>query len=357
MRHPLSHVAIAAALTLAQAPSSALQAAPAQNQSSETSPRITGFDVDSVAQLSPGTDLRFTVWGTPGAQAMLQIEGAQRQLLLNETRPGVYEGTYTISSRDDVKPDARVDANLRQGSRVGSARLDEVLQKGYGAAPQAAAASPRIDRFEVRPRGNMTDAKQVDFTLIGTPGGRASVRMVGAQNRFNLEERRPGEYVGTYTLQAHDRLADKDPLVGMLRVGGLTSQATIDDVTHLNTRGRKPFAACPDCATVQAINRVEVDGDGKYIGGTVAGGVLGAILGNQVGGGRGRDLARVAGAVGGAVAGREIQKRNTQVKEHYEVVVTMRDSGERKVVSMDQAPALRVGDAVMLKEGGLTLQR
>jgi hypothetical protein len=68
---------------------------PAAAVTAATTPRVTGFDVEQVMQLNPGTDLSFTVWGTPGAQAALQIDGAQRALALIETSPGIYRGTYT----------------------------------------------------------------------------------------------------------------------------------------------------------------------------------------------------------------------------------------------------------------------
>jgi len=355
MNRKLSALALASALSLCVPMTSAALESRPTAASSNASPRVTGFNVDQVAQLAPGTDLRFTLWGTPGAIAAVQIDGASRPLVMFESRPGVYEGIYTISTRDQIKPDAHVDANLRLGSRVSSARLDEWLLTGERRGNEnSAMPAPRIDSFELRAGPDTRSGKSIDFELRGTPGGRAMVRMVGAQSRFRLDERSPGDYFGTYWLQPSDRLQDKDPIVGVLRVNGRTVTTQVDDAVQLRQFSQRGDAPCSDCATVVSVNRIEVSGDGNYIGGTIAGGVLGAVLGNQVGGGRGRDLARVAGVLGGAWAGREVQKRNTDPEQHYEVVVEMRDSGERKVVTMEQQPDFKAGDGVQLKDGALT---
>ena len=322
-------------------------------------PRITGFDVQPVDQLTPGTELNFTLYGTPGALATLQIDGARRPATLYETSAGVYKGSYTISTRDQIQPDARVNANLRNGNRVAAATLDEWLQNGWQPPPQAGADAPRIERFDVRPIADSRAGQQLEFRLVGTPGGRAVVRMVGAQSRFRLQEERSGEYLGTYTLRPGDRLDDKDPIVARLRVGDRVVTSRLDTPPVLQQAQWRAGSDrwCPECATVQAINRVEVEGDGNYIGGTVAGGLLGAVLGNQVGGGSGRTAARVAGAVGGALVGREVQKRNQDSQHRYEVVLRMRDDGSRQVVSYDQMPDLRVGDKVRLHDGQISADR
>ena len=334
---------------------------PAAAASAAATPRVTGFDVEQVSQLSPGTDLSFTVWGTPGAQAALQIDGAQRALALVESSPGIYRGIYTISQRDHIQPDARVSANLRNGNRVGSAILDEDLQSGappVAAAAVAAGVEPKIDRFEVRHGAPGAQGRQLDFTLVGTPGGRANVRMVGAQPRFRLTETRTGTYTGSYTVRPNDKLDPKDAIVARLRVGERSTSTTLENALDVNRLNKLALAQpCADCATVTAVNRVEVEGDGRYIGGAVAGGLLGAVLGSQVGSGSGRTAAQVAGVLGGAVLGREVQKRTQDKEDHFEVVLRMRDDGSQRMVSYDDAPAFKVGDKVRLSDGGLTLDR
>lgn len=330
------------------------------SQAVNATPRITGFDVEQVAQLVPGTELAFTVWGTPGATAALQIDGAQRALALTEIGPGVYRGIYTISQRDRIAADARVSANLRSGNRVGTATLDEWLQTGAeAAAATAAAGGPVIDRFEVRHGDGRNQGQLIDFRVVGTPGGRANVRMVGAQPpRFRLTETRPGEYTGTYTIRAGDHFDPKDPFVAILRVGDRSTRSTLANALDTRRIGQLSQAyACSECATVTAVNRVEVEGDGSYVTGTVAGGVLGAVIGSQVGGGSGRTAAQVAGALGGALLGREVQKRNQGKEDHYEVMLRMRDTGTVQMVTYEDPPPFKTGDKVLLRDGVLTLQR
>ncbi len=350
----LTTLAVACAIALTQMPAALAQTTP--YRAVATAPRITGFDVEQVPQLSPGTELGFTVWGTPGAQASLQIDGAQRPLSLIETGPGVYKGVYTISQRDRLQPNAQVSANLRNGNKVGSAVLDEVLQSGWqsSAAPEADGA-PVIERFEVRHGGDRKAGNQLHFTLRGTPGGRAVVRLVGAQERFRLVEGRPGQYDGVYTIRDSDRLNPSNPIVARLKVGDRTISTTLEnalDAKRLSSL--RPAVACSDCATVLAVNRVEVEGDGSYVGGTVAGGLLGAVLGSQVGKGSGRTAAQVVGTVGGAVLGREIQKRGDK-KQVYEVQLRMQD-GSQQMLSFDNPPDFKAGDKVRLRDGQLSPQ-
>lgn len=115
-------VAALATLCLAVAGSSWAQATGA--------PRVDAFDVEEVTRLAAGTTLRFTVSGTPGAHATLQIEGAHRTLAVSEVEPGFYEGAYTVDGVDRIAPDARVSADLRIGHRVGHAVLEEPLVLG-----------------------------------------------------------------------------------------------------------------------------------------------------------------------------------------------------------------------------------
>ena len=103
---------------------------------SSAMPRVDAFDVEEVTRLAAGTPLRFTLSGTPGAAAVLNIEGAQRTLVLAEVEPGLYEGSYTVDGFDRIAPDARVTADLRVGHRVASAVLEEPLVLGTAVQAQ-----------------------------------------------------------------------------------------------------------------------------------------------------------------------------------------------------------------------------
>lgn len=326
----------------------------------QQAPEVNGFDLEQVEQLTPGTELNFILYGTPRGRAALSIEGAQRDLVLAETQPGVYRGIYTISRRDKLVPGSSVTANLRSGNRVASAVLDEPLLAGWNPPPPVNASLPRIDRLDFVPANvSAGNLPALDMVMFGTPGGRASARIGDARGRTVLQEGRPGEYRGRYQLRADERLEVGTEVVANLRVDDhrASTKFTLPIASPgAPPRGVRPVAAgyCADCGVVAAINRVEVKGDGNYVG-ALAGGVLGAVLGNQVGKGDGRTAAQIAGAIGGAVAGREIQRRSNRT-EHFEVLVDMRHGGQQ-TVTFNAPPELAIGDRVRLTDGNLVRDR
>jgi outer membrane lipoprotein SlyB len=293
-------------------------------------PRVSSIDVRAVDRVEPGADLDFTVWGSSGAVASLQIDGAMRPITLYEDSPGVYRGTYTVARRDRISPDSRVTVNLRRGNRVATATLAEPLQADWP-APVATGARPEIARVAVTD-GGRRNPDTLRFTLTGTPGGQASVQLQGSNPRvLVMEEIRPGEYTVLHRLAPGARVAVDRPLVARLRIGDRVATSSVDNAyQNVNLAGRGDAQWCADCGVVEAVNAVEVDGNGKVIG-TLAGGALGALLGSQI-------------AVGGALIGREIARRQGHSVK-YEVVVRL-NQGERRVLVQESAPSVKVGDAV-----------
>ncbi|MEC5216037.1 outer membrane lipoprotein SlyB [Actimicrobium sp. GrIS 1.19] len=327
----------------------------AQQYNNSSAPRIDGFNVNEVRTLSPGTDLNFTVYGTPGGNATLRIAGAVRNLALSEVEPGQYEGTYTISGRDRLSARSAVTANLRTGNQVASAVLGESLQVGVGYHPRAQrdAILPKIERFEVQPVTDLSGGNELKFTLFGTPGGKADMTIGGTTGRFFLPEVNAGEYVGSYTIRRRDRVQSDSPVVVNLRVGNAVTSRTLARPLLMASAPApvRPARICNDCGTIEAVNVVETKGEGGYLG-TIGGGVVGALLGSQVGGGKGRTAAEIAGAVGGAYAGHAIEG-NARRGTHYEVVVRMQNGGTQ-TVSMEANPGLAVGERVRVGEGVVT---
>lgn len=350
MKHAkrFSAAALACALVAGSPFGVAVSQAQTTSRTAAAAPRVTGFDVEAVDRVEPGTELNFTVWGTPGAVVLLQIDGAKRTVRLDEMSAGRYQGSYVVSRSDRIGPESRVHANLRRDNRVATAVLGEALQADWP-AQAAAAAVPEIQSVGVTREPRRGPTETLRYTLRGTPGGQASVQLQGNPARnLVLDEVRPGEYSGSYTLAQGDWLDTEQPLLAQLRLGNRTAQSNVSNAyagVELRARRGDGFSGCADCATVQAVNEVVVDGEGRVLG-TVAGGVLGAVVGSQFGKGDGRTAAGVAGAVGGALLGREIQKRQGQRKQ-YEVVVRMNDGQQRSVVYAD-APSWRVGDRVRL---------
>jgi outer membrane lipoprotein SlyB len=115
------------------------------------------------------------------------------------------------------------------------------------------------------------------------------------------------------------------------------------------------YAACTDCGTVTAINKVEKEGEGTGLG-AVAGGVAGAVVGNQFGKGTGNTAMTVIGAGGGAYAGHQVEK-HMKKKTFWNVQVKFDKGGDEKTYSFPTEPNLRKGDRVQLKEGKPVLLR
>jgi outer membrane lipoprotein SlyB len=345
-------------ITLAAAPAQAQQYNGAAGEAYR--PVIRGFNVDEVRRLAPGVELNFDVYGTPGGRVFLQIAGANRNVQLTETEPGQYEGTYTIGSRDRIGANSAVTANLRIGNQVTSGVLSESLVRGIGRhdAPRRGdlASMPRIERFDVQGTDDLRPGNELNFVLHGTPGAKVDMTIAGTRGVFFLPEVRPGDYEGSYVIRRGDRLASNTPVTANMRVNGRVVTQTLGKPLQLasmapagNTR---VVRYCSNCATVEAINVVEVNGDGNYIG-TIGGGVVGALLGSQVGGGSGKTAAEVAGALGGAYVGRNIDRNNARNTRHFEVVVRFPNGGAQTVQYAND-PGLRVGEKVKINEGVLT---
>lgn len=362
-------IALAAFLPLAIS-SIAAQAQPSASYTS--TPRIDGFDVVSVRPLVAGKELLFTLYGSPGGTATVQIGGSTGRLPLAEIEAGVYEGAYTISTRDRITKTSTATANLRLGNQVASSILDDSLVTGAGARWPGGNASangmPSISRFDVDPPNQLVAGSELFFTLQGSADASASVRINGVRGKVTLEQVRPGVYEGTYAIRNRDRIAPDTVVTGNLRLGTkeqskVLGQALVEDSSaRPRDRARRseaprgqqiaaaPVPVCANCGVVEAVNLVEVKGDGSYLG-MIGGGVVGALIGSQVGHGTGRTVAQVAGAAGGAWAGNEIEKK-VRSSKHYEVVVRLENGGSQ-TVSYPAQPSLSVGTRVRVENGSL----
>ncbi|CAN5833381.1 hypothetical protein BH11PSE12_BH11PSE12_00350 [soil metagenome] len=327
-----------------------------QYGTAQVAPRIDGFNVDEVRRLSPGVELNFGLYGTPGGTATLRIAGATRNLTLTEVEAGQYEGTYTINSRDKIVARSPVTANLRVGNLIASNVLNESLMVGVGyhTAPFVPGPQPRIERFNVNPVSDLSGGNDLRFTVFGTPGGKVDLAINGVKGKILLPEVNSGEYATSYTIRNRDRIVSNSQVTANLLVGQRMTTMVLGKplqfaAAHVETPvPAQPVQVCYQCGTVEAVNLVEVKGEGGYLG-TIGGGVVGALLGSQVGGGNGRTAAQIAGALGGAYAGRNIEG-NSRKSMHYEVVVRFQN-GATQMVSFENEPGYRVGDKVKVNNG------
>jgi len=342
--------------------------AQAQNhpRAAAIAPRIEAFNVDEVRRLEPGTELNFDLYGTPGGNATVRIDGATRNLHLTETRPGTYQGTYTVGVHDRLRPDSRVTANLRGGGQTVSRLLGEPLVRGpegRGRDGSEVAAVPHVDSFDVRGSNDLGPGNDLRFTVFGTPGAKVDVQIAGTSGVFTLPEVRPGEYTGMYRIRRNDNIAPDAPVTATIRANGRYTTAALGrpllaggpprDVhpgpapvprdAGPARRDDRVARYCTNCATVEAVNVVQGGGEASAVG-TLGGAAVGGLLGNQIGSGNGRTAATVAGAAAGAFAGRSIE-RNARGGQRYEVVVRY-DNGATQNMSYDNDPGVRVGDQV-----------
>ena len=352
-------------------------------------PRIEGFNVDEVRRLDPGTELNFDLYGSPGGTATLRIDGATRNLNMTETRPGTYQGSYTIGTHDRIRPDSAVTANLRVNKLVTTRVLGEPIVRGRGSHDDRGgdlAAVPHVRTFDVRGSDNLGPGNELKFTVFGTPGSKVDVQIAGTRGIFYLPEVRPGEYTGLYTIRRDDRIAPDAAVTATIRNNGRYTTALLgrpllaggppmrdvrddrppmgndrppmrderppvrDERPQVRDERQQVARYCTNCATVQAINIVQKESSGAV--GTVGGAVVGGLLGNEVGSGSGRTAATAVGAIGGALAGRGIE-RNARSGQRYEVVVRY-ENGSTQAVAYDNEPGFRVGDSVKVNDGVLT---
>lgn len=318
------------------------------SQAQTPAPTIRTFTVDQVAQLSPGTELIFRVNGTAGGTLNLRIDGSNNQIGLIETKAGIYEGAYTISVRDKIAYNAKVNATLKVGDRQAVATLTQNLltDDAFAKANAVANPNPVISRFESKTTGALSGGNEISFVALGTPASKASVSLDGGKTSIPLVEEKSGRYVGSYTIKSRDQFTNESQAVVTLTQGDrkttLGKNLAVAFVTPETTKVAVA-AICATCGTVTEINEVKVKGKPNYVG-AIAGGVAGAALGNQIGKGDGNTAATVAGAVGGALVGREIEKKVRETTQ-YDVVVKLND-GSSKTVRFEQAPPFNVGAKV-----------
>lgn len=106
--------------------------------------RIERFGMLPIERIEPGAELQFAVEGPPGATVSVDLPGVERDLRLRETRPGHYEGSYTIRRSDDFNPNRPFIATLRAGDRVVTASMNLALARADNRPPAGDNRPPRL---------------------------------------------------------------------------------------------------------------------------------------------------------------------------------------------------------------------
>ena len=195
-------------------------------------PAIDSFGVDQVTSLEPGTDLDFTLEGTPKARASLRITGIPRAIILQETDQGYYEGTYTVRKKDRIPANAAVIATLSKGKQRTVARLGQSLlvSNNAPAQPQPAAQNTpvSIERFTADQIERFEPGTELKFTMTGTPRGRALLTIENIVANQAMDEVRAGVYEGRYTIRRQDNFTPALHITGTLQANGQTARAQLE---------------------------------------------------------------------------------------------------------------------------------
>lgn len=90
-------VAVATAATPDPTPPGSPPAPASPLPAGAASVEVTSFTTDAAKPLRAGDTLTATLAGTPGGKATFSIPGVAEDLVMRETSPGVYTGTYTVT--------------------------------------------------------------------------------------------------------------------------------------------------------------------------------------------------------------------------------------------------------------------
>lgn len=208
-------------------------------------PQIFSFSVDDADDLTAGSELNFTLEGTPRGKAFLRIPGVPRTIIMREVDAGVYEASYTIRKKDRIVPQAPVRATLKVGRYTVTAQLNQKFGAvaSPGAAPVQPAMRPRapgaviIERFSVAPLDRIEAGNEMRFSLLGTSGARASFSIEGVAANIPMSEVRPGTYEGRYTIRRQDNFP---PGVNITATLQNESQSTSSRLSQPVTADREP---------------------------------------------------------------------------------------------------------------------
>lgn len=105
--------------------------------------RIQHFQVAALDRIEPGTEIRFTLLGAPGATASVDLPGVDNNVPLREVRPGQYEGSYVVRRRDTLDPNGQVVGTLRMGDRAVNMTLAQPLVAADNRPPAIGNLTPR----------------------------------------------------------------------------------------------------------------------------------------------------------------------------------------------------------------------
>lgn len=204
----------------------------AEAQSSKSTPKIAEFYVETDDELTVGSKLEFTLEGSERGIATVRISGIAARIPLREVEPGVYEGSYTVKPGDRITTASTARGTLKRRNRSTSMMLQESLGVTVNSLPPlpvpALPGVLAIEILTVTPIDRLEAGADLDFTMLASPGGQASVTIEGVANPVPLRETKSGQYSGSYTLRRNDRIAANARVSGTLEVSGRTLRTLLN---------------------------------------------------------------------------------------------------------------------------------
>ncbi|MEN9252428.1 MAG: S-layer homology domain-containing protein [Thermostichales cyanobacterium HHBFW_bins_127] len=162
--------------------------------------------------LNPGSLLTIEVQGTAGAQVQADLDG-RIPLTLAEMQPGIYRGSYSVSSADNLRdPEVRVQLTTPAGSTTQVRRRFPQLVLGTSsslppplppALPPVTSSNPNplFTGIRIRPeRGELKAGDILTINIWGVRGGVAQFDIGSLARNQPMREISPHLYEGTYVV-------------------------------------------------------------------------------------------------------------------------------------------------------------
>jgi hypothetical protein len=240
------------------------------NAIAQTALQILDFRSESVSDLSPGTELVFTVEGTPRTKASLTIGTFAPNIAMQEIEPGIYEGHYTVRRNDKISSNTPVRVTLRRGNRTATARLNQpLLETAANLAPNADANATTISQFTVEPIESLEPGTELVFRVIGTSRAKASFTIAGVVRDQAMDETSPGNYEGRYTVRRNDKIPVGVAITALLKNGGQSVRSRLSGGLVNDKQAPTVQNLLPVDSSVAATDRPKISGvfdDGRGTG-------------------------------------------------------------------------------------------
>ncbi|MBR8832227.1 MAG: hypothetical protein N5P05_000711 [Chroococcopsis gigantea SAG 12.99] len=145
--------------------------------------KIDRFTVNSSSNLQPGTELVFTLTGTPDANATYSIDGIAYDQPMRQISPGRYEGRYVVRRQDVFSsPGPTVTASLKEGDRVIRARLEDNLNVSNSYNSANIPVNEAFPLEILSPANNSQVNSNVELKGITAPNATVTVNVTAKNN-------------------------------------------------------------------------------------------------------------------------------------------------------------------------------